>query len=79
MAEENRKYVSKLQKDGFDVRHLADYFKADGIPDHLSNEMKQFLEGQGQIVSLDDQYYWHGDVFQEAVKSMHMIGNRFRV
>ena len=32
--------LAKLQKDGYDVRHLADYFKADGIPDHLSNEMK---------------------------------------
>lgn len=59
--------LEKLRKDGYDVRHLTDYFKADGIPDHLSHEIRHFLEGQGQIISLDDQNYWHENVFQEAV------------
>ncbi|WP_338452244.1 selenocysteine-specific translation elongation factor [Niallia oryzisoli] len=59
--------LSKLKQDGFQVRYLADYFKDDGIPDYLVNDIKHFLEEEEKIVSLDGQYYWHGEVFQEAV------------
>lgn len=59
--------LSKLKQDGVQVRYLADYFKDDGIPDYLVNDIKHFLEEEEKIVSLDGQYYWHGEVFQMAV------------
>ncbi|WP_338469336.1 selenocysteine-specific translation elongation factor [Niallia sp. XMNu-256] len=62
--------LKKLCKDGYDVRYLAEYIKEAGIPDRLSHELKHFLEGQEQIVSLDEQYYWHGTVFQDALNQL---------
>lgn len=62
--------LGKLKSDKFEVRFFADYLKAEGIPDHLLVDLKRHLEGQELIVSLDGQYYFHGEVFREAVSKL---------
>lgn len=62
--------LAKLLDDGYDVQHLLDYFKAEGIPDHLRNDIKHFFESQQLIISLDEQFYWHGSVFKQAVDQL---------
>lgn len=59
-----------IKKEGYKVRYLQDYFKEAGIPEQLTGDLKRFLEEQGLIVPLDDQYYWHGELFTEAVSSL---------
>lgn len=62
--------VNELKKDGFQVAYLNDYLKKAGIPDSISIELKRFLEDQGVIVMLDDQYAWYGEHFAEAVRKL---------
>jgi selenocysteine-specific elongation factor len=62
--------LDKLETDGYKVLHLNNYFQAEGIPEHLINDLKRFLEEQELIVSLDGQYYWHGTVFKAAVEKL---------
>ena len=62
--------LTKLRNDGYDVQHLLDYFKEDGIPDHLRNDIKHFFENQQLIISLDEQFYWHGSVFKQALDQL---------
>ena len=72
--------LDKLNNDGYDVHHLNDYFQAEGIPEHLTNDLKRFLEEQELIVSLDDQYYWHGTVFKAAVERLRAkTGTEFAI
>jgi selenocysteine-specific elongation factor len=72
--------VGAIKKDGFKVRYLRDYFKEAGIIDQLAGDLQRFLEEEGVIVPLDDQYYWHGDVFQEAVNALKRgTGSEFEV
>ncbi|KAA9025694.1 selenocysteine-specific translation elongation factor [Niallia endozanthoxylica] len=60
----------KMQQDKYQVYYVIDYFKNEGIPDYLINDIKHFLEEEGKIVSLDEQYYWHGDIFKVAVQRL---------
>lgn len=62
--------LSELKKDGLKVAYLIDYIKNAGIPDTLVVELKRFLEDQGKIVLLDDQYAWHGEHFAETVQKL---------
>ncbi|WP_082036360.1 selenocysteine-specific translation elongation factor [Bacillus sp. B-jedd] len=62
--------VEQLKRDGRQVRYLADYFSEAGIPDALSGDLQRFLEETGQVVPLDGQYFYHGDVFAEAVETL---------
>lgn len=62
--------LSELKKDGLKVAYLNDYIKNAGIPDTLVVELKRFLEDQGKIVLLDDQYAWHGEHFAETVQKL---------
>ena len=62
--------LAKLKSDGFNVVYFEEYLKTEGIPERLNNEFKHFLEEQQQIISLDAKHYWHGDVFQEALRKM---------
>jgi selenocysteine-specific elongation factor len=72
--------VENLKKDGLQSRYLADYFSSAGIPDSLSADLKRFLEETGQIVPLDDQYYYHGEVFKNAVSTLKSeTGSEFEV
>lgn len=72
--------LDKLKRDGHDVHHLNNYFQAEGIPAHLTNDLKRFLEDQELIVSLDGQYYWHGTVFKAAVERLQAkTGTEFAI
>lgn len=62
--------LAKILKDGYQVHHLSNYFQVEGIPEHLTNDLTRFLEEQELIVSLDGQYYWHGEVFKKAVEDL---------
>ncbi|MBM4762799.1 selenocysteine-specific translation elongation factor [Bacillus sp. B15-48] len=70
----------ELKKDGLKVRYLQDYFQQAGIPDNISIEIKRFLEEQGFIMPLDDQYYWDKVLFDEAVRKLREhTNNEFEV
>lgn len=62
--------VEALKKDGLKVLYLKDYFKNEGIPDHIATDLKKYLEDQGITVPLDDQYYWYGEHFENAVEKL---------
>ena len=62
--------LAKLKSDGYNVVYFEEYLKTEGIPERLNNEFKHFLEEQQQIISLDAKHYWHGDIFQEALRKM---------
>jgi selenocysteine-specific elongation factor len=62
--------LADLKKDEYKVKYLEDYFKDAGIPGLLIPDLKRFLEDQKEIVPLDDQYYWHGDHFKQAVEKL---------
>ncbi|WP_074433108.1 selenocysteine-specific translation elongation factor [Neobacillus dielmonensis] len=62
--------LEELKRDGLKVRYLKDYFSSAGIPDQLSGDLKRFFEDTGQMVQLDDQFAYHGDVFNEAVSKL---------
>lgn len=59
-----------LKKDGLKVRYFNDYLTSAGIPDALRGDVKKFLEEQREIVMLDDQFAYDGDVFAEAVDKL---------
>lgn len=72
--------LQEMIKDGLKVRYFEDYFKEAGIPEGLRLDLKHFLEEQGLIVPLDEQYYWHGEIFAEAVSTLRShTGNEFEV
>jgi selenocysteine-specific elongation factor len=72
--------LDELKKDGLKVAYLNDYIKNAGIPDSLGAELKRFLEDQGKIVMLDDQYAWYGPHFADAVEKLrNHTGDEFEV
>jgi selenocysteine-specific elongation factor len=72
--------INELKKDGLKVAYLHDYIKNAGIPDSISFELKRFLEDQGVIVMLDDQYAWYGEHFADAVSKLkEQTGDEFEV
>ncbi|MBT2681078.1 selenocysteine-specific translation elongation factor [Bacillus sp. ISL-35] len=72
--------INELRKDGLKVAYLNDYIKNAGIPDSISFELKRFLEDQGAIVLLDDQYAWYGEHFADAVRKLkEQTGDEFEV
>nr|WP_226641968.1 selenocysteine-specific translation elongation factor [Mesobacillus subterraneus] len=72
--------LEELKKDGLKVAYLHDYIKSAGIPESLAAELKRFLEDQGKIVMLDDQYAWYGAHFAEAVEKLRKhTGDEFEV
>ncbi|WP_413355735.1 selenocysteine-specific translation elongation factor [Robertmurraya sp. 2P01SA] len=62
--------MSKLKSDGMKVQYFSDYLKDAGIPDNVAIDLRKFLEDTAQIVSLDGQFYWHGDIFRESVEKL---------
>ncbi|TKC18790.1 selenocysteine-specific translation elongation factor [Robertmurraya kyonggiensis] len=72
--------LEKLKSDGMKVQYFQDYLTASGIPDAVVVDLKKFLEEDSQIVALDSQYYWHGDVFRETVAKLQAeTGPEFEV
>ncbi|RDU38784.1 selenocysteine-specific translation elongation factor [Neobacillus piezotolerans] len=72
--------ADELKKDGLQVKYLADYFSVAGIPDALAGDLERFLEETGQVVPLDGQYYYHGEIFDKAVQTLkENTGSEFEV
>ncbi|OCA81704.1 selenocysteine-specific translation elongation factor [Bacillus sp. FJAT-27225] len=72
--------IDSLKKDALQTRYLADYFTSAGIPDSLTADLKRFLEETGQVVPLDDQYSYDGEIFKEAVETLRSkTGAEFEV
>ncbi len=72
--------LSALKADELKVNFLNDYLKSAGIPNDLVPDIKRFLVEQGEIVSLDEQYYYHGDLFRSAVERLKKgTGSEFEV
>ena len=72
--------IQQLKQDGRKVRYFDDYFKEAGIPEGLRHDLKKFLEDQGLIVPLDDQFVYYGEVFNEAVATLRAsTGSEFEV
>lgn len=72
--------LQALRQDGTQVKYLRDYFEKAGIPDAIQHDLLQFLVMEKIIVPLNEQYYWHGDIFQEAVmKVKNGTGSEFAV
>ncbi|MGJ7909726.1 selenocysteine-specific translation elongation factor [Neobacillus sp. LXY-1] len=72
--------LEELTKDGYKVRYVKDYFATAGIPDHLTVELRRFLEDQNLIVMLDDQFAYAESVFQNAVNKLREhTGTEFEV
>jgi selenocysteine-specific elongation factor len=70
----------ELKTDGLKTQYFIDYIKKAGIPDALVHDLKKFLEEQDLIVSLDDQYYYHGEIFNKAVELLKRgTGSEFEV
>lgn len=63
--------LEELRKDGLQVLYIKDYFKNAGIPDAIAADLKKYLEDQGIAVPLDDQYYWYGEHFENALEKLH--------
>jgi selenocysteine-specific elongation factor len=59
--------LAEIKKDGLKTQYLNVYLKKAGIPDTIVHDLKKFLEEQELIIPLDDQYYYHGEVFSSAV------------
>ncbi|MBY0120570.1 selenocysteine-specific translation elongation factor [Bacillus sp. S/N-304-OC-R1] len=62
--------LAQLKMDGFKVKYLSDYFTSAGIPNDLVLDLKRFLIENEEIISLDEQFYWHADHFKMAVKQL---------
>jgi selenocysteine-specific elongation factor len=62
--------ISEIKYDGLKVRYFNDYLKDAGLPDNLVGDIKKFLEEQGMIVMLDDQFAYHGEIFNDAVEKL---------
>jgi selenocysteine-specific elongation factor len=72
--------LNELKADGLKVAYFNDYIKNAGIPDSIAVELKRFLEDQGEIVLLDDQYAWYGAHFANAVERLRKhTGDEFEV
>ncbi|MDQ1146455.1 selenocysteine-specific elongation factor [Bacillus sp. SORGH_AS 510] len=72
--------LEELKQDGLKVRYLKDYFSAAGIPENLIFDLRKFLDDQEQIVLLDDQFAYHGEIFTEAVRNLRgQTGPEFEV
>lgn len=62
--------LAKLKSDEKKVQYFKDYLEQAGIPGNIAVDLKKFLEEDGQIVPLDDQFSWHGEVFRESVEKL---------
>jgi selenocysteine-specific elongation factor len=79
-AKRTENLLEEIKKDGLKVRYLKDYFAGAGIPANLEHDLRRFLEDQGFIVMLDDQYAYQGEVFTQAVDKLRSgTGAHFEV
>ncbi|ETI67100.1 selenocysteine-specific translation elongation factor [Neobacillus vireti] len=79
-AKRTENMLEELKSDGLMVRYLKDYFSGAGIPETLEFDLKRFLEDQELLVQLDDQFAYHGEVFNGAVDKLRsQTGTEFEV
>lgn len=72
--------LEELKNDGLKVRYYKDYFAASGIPNHLEVDIRRFLEDQGLVIQLDEQFAYHGEVFKQAIEKLRSnTGTEFEV
>ncbi|WP_370876215.1 selenocysteine-specific translation elongation factor [Neobacillus ginsengisoli] len=72
--------LEKINADGLKVRSLKDYFIEAGIPGNLETDLKRFLKDQELIVLLDEQFAYHGKVFNAAIEKLRShTGAEFEV
>lgn len=62
--------LADIKKDGFKVKYLSDYLTNAGIPNDLVLDLKRFLIEKEEIISLDEQFYWHIDRFKWAIQQL---------
>jgi selenocysteine-specific elongation factor len=62
--------LDELKRDGLQVKYLHDYIKGSGIPEAMVEDVKRYWIDRDIIIPLDDAYYYHGEVFTEAVKRL---------
>lgn len=62
--------LNALKKDGLQVKYLHDYIKEAGIPETIVEDVKRYWTEREMIIPLDESYYYHGEVFTEAVKRL---------
>ncbi|MGD6876031.1 selenocysteine-specific translation elongation factor [Bacillus infantis] len=62
--------LDQLRNDGLQVQYLDDYFAKSGIPGDLKADMIRFLADTDKIEPIDGQYYYHEDIFNEAVEKL---------
>ncbi len=62
--------LNDLKRDGLLVKYLHDYIKEAGIPEALVEDVKRYWIDREMIIPLDEFYYYHGEVFTEAVKRL---------
>jgi selenocysteine-specific elongation factor len=72
--------LAELNQDGLKVRYVNDYLDSVGIPDALVGDIKKFLEEQGEIIMLDEQFAYLADQFEAAVNLLRSkTGTEFDV
>lgn len=72
--------LEQLKSDGLKVKYISNYFENAGIPNQLTPDIMRFLVDNGEITPLDDQYYWHGEHFRDAVERLqNSTGSEFEV
>jgi selenocysteine-specific elongation factor len=72
--------LEQLREDGLQVQYLDDYFSKSGIPGDLKPDMIRFLTDTGRIEPIDGQYYYHADIFNDAVEKLKAgTGSSFEV
>lgn len=62
--------LNDLKRDGLQVKYLQEYIKGAGIPEALVEDVKKYWIEREMIISLDESYYYHGEVFTEAVNRL---------
>ncbi|WML27073.1 selenocysteine-specific translation elongation factor [Neobacillus sp. OS1-33] len=79
-AKRTENLINELKRDGLKVRYLRDYFADSGIPENLEADVRRFLEDDEQLVQLDEQFAYHGEVFKQAVAKLRShTGSEFEV
>ncbi len=62
--------LDQLRNDGLQVQYLDDYFAKSGIPGDLKADMIRFLTDTDKIEPIDGQYYYHEDIFHDALEKL---------
>lgn len=79
-AKRTENLLHDLKKDQLKVKYLKDYFSSAGIPDSIEMDLRKFMDDQNLIVQLDEQFAYHGEVFQEAVEKLQkQTGSEFEI